>query len=364
MHASSWQGVLYVTGGGSGLLSSLLTTPGASATVLEARVPYSAEALEGLIGAFQSSAGMATAGALAVRAFARARGLAAHTAGPKDQVFGLGLTAALETERARRGPNRAHVCVQTLLSTHRFTIHLAKGRGRRAEEALVARLALGFMHECLLGSGEYRPQLAQGDASDGAVGIADESLRDLLWGDANSLSLGTTGERPKAVLSGSFNPFHAGHEAMISFAEDRLGCPVALELCVANADKPPLDYVEINRRVEALIDKGDLWLTRLPLFAQKAEAFGEVTFLVGADTLIRIAEVTYYGDESDREDRFRRFAELGVRFLVFARKFGGGIQALEALDLPPSLRVLCDGVGEDEFRVDLSSSEVRGETQG
>ena len=39
LHQSPWQGVFYVTGGGTLLLSELLTTPGASATVLDARVP-------------------------------------------------------------------------------------------------------------------------------------------------------------------------------------------------------------------------------------------------------------------------------------------------------------------------------------
>ena len=359
IHASDWRGGLYVTGGGSGLLSNLLTTPGASATVLEAGVPYSDVALRELIGAFESSAEIGTAGALAVRAFARARDLAAQTGQSNDQVFGFGLTAALETERARRGENRAHLCVQTLLSTYRLTVHLAKGRGRPAEEALVAELALEFLHDCLLVSGEYRPQLSEGDAWEAETGSADERLSDLVWGDTKSHSLGKSGERPKALLSGSFNPFHAGHEAMISYAEDRLGCAVALELCIANADKPPLDYVEINRRVEAIVDKGDLWLTSLPLFAQKAEEFGDVTFLVGTDTLVRIADAKYYRDESTREDRFRRFEDLGVRFLVFARKFGDGFQALEDLDLPRSLSVLCDGVPKDEFRVDLSSSQMR-----
>ncbi len=363
IHDSDWQGVLYVTGGGSGLLQSLLTAPGASATLLEARVPYSAAALAQLIGGVESSVEIGTAGALGMTALARARELAEATGSGKGRAFGFGLTAALETERARRGENRAHMCVQTLHATHRLTIHLAKGRGRPSEEVLIARLALEFLHNCLLGSRDYRPQLGQGDAFDSDTARVDERTSDLVWGNLRRLCLAASEQPPKAILSGAFHPIHAGHEAMMSYAQDRLGCPVALELCVANADKPPLDYVEINRRVEALIDKGELWLTRLPLFVQKAEAFEKVTFLVGADTLIRIADAKYYRDEADRQNSFRRFADLGVRFLVFARVFGDGFQALEDLDLPPSLRGLCEGVPKDEFRMDVSSSEVRGEVR-
>lgn len=359
IHASDWQGVFYVTGGGSCLISTLLTTPGASATVLEAGVPYSAESLQGLIGRVESSAQVGTAGALAVKAFAKARELTARSGTSHDQLFGFGCSAALETERARRGQNRAHLCVQTLLTTRRLTMHLARGRGRQAEEAVVAQLALEFLHACLLGTEDASSQLAQEGALIREAANADERLANLVWGDANLLCLSTTAARPKAILSGSFNPFHAGHEAMISYAQKRLGCPVALELCIANADKPPLDYVEINRRSEALRDKGDVWLTRLPLFTQKVEAFGEVTFLVGADTLIRIADAKYYQDQATREAEFRRLAERGARFLVFARAFDNEYQGLEDLNLPQSLRELCDGVRKDEFRMDLSSSQMR-----
>ena len=40
IHGSPTRLVLAVTGGGSGLISSLLSTPGASNTVLECIVPY------------------------------------------------------------------------------------------------------------------------------------------------------------------------------------------------------------------------------------------------------------------------------------------------------------------------------------
>ncbi|TDJ26765.1 MAG: hypothetical protein E2O59_09355, partial [Gammaproteobacteria bacterium] len=50
LHATPWQGVFYLTGGGSEFLSELLTTAGASKTVLEARVPYAPDALEELLG--------------------------------------------------------------------------------------------------------------------------------------------------------------------------------------------------------------------------------------------------------------------------------------------------------------------------
>ena len=50
IHASVGRGFFVCTGGGCGLLSTLLSVPGASQTVLEARVPYSAEAMTSFLG--------------------------------------------------------------------------------------------------------------------------------------------------------------------------------------------------------------------------------------------------------------------------------------------------------------------------
>ena len=79
LHASQWQGVLYLTGGGSLLLSDLLSIPGASNTVLEATVPYASQALSELLGSAPEQAASAqTSRALSMRAHQRARDLGAN----------------------------------------------------------------------------------------------------------------------------------------------------------------------------------------------------------------------------------------------------------------------------------------------
>jgi hypothetical protein len=113
LHASPWQGVLYVTGGGTALLSELLTTPGASATVLEARVPYAAAAMAELLGRVPEQAcSDATARALAMAAFQRAPARDRRWAAG-IRPFGLACTASLATNRSKRGAHRAHVALQT-----------------------------------------------------------------------------------------------------------------------------------------------------------------------------------------------------------------------------------------------------------
>ena len=88
LHHTPWQGVLYITGGGSGLVSELLTTPGASRTVLEVVIPYAEQSLAELVGGRPDQAcSAATARTLAMAAFQRSLALG------RAPTFGLGCTA-------------------------------------------------------------------------------------------------------------------------------------------------------------------------------------------------------------------------------------------------------------------------------
>jgi hypothetical protein len=63
-------------------------------------------------------------------------------------VAGVGLTATIATDRAKRGEHRAHLAATDHLATRLAGIVLHKGaRDRAAEERLVGRLALRLMAE-------------------------------------------------------------------------------------------------------------------------------------------------------------------------------------------------------------------------
>src|SRR5437764_11605704 len=90
LHAAPHGVVLVCTGGGAAAIQWLLAVPGASATVLEALVPYSHEALTALLGALPAKAtSPETARAMAERAYERARRWAGDDARP---LIGVGCT--------------------------------------------------------------------------------------------------------------------------------------------------------------------------------------------------------------------------------------------------------------------------------
>lgn len=362
VHANAAKGVFYVTGGGSLLLSDLLTTPGASATVLETTVPYAQSALADLLGWKSSDAAPQacsadTARAMAMRAFLRATVLA-----DEPEVFGFAITASLRTTDAKRGDHRAHFALQTSSSTSAWFLPLNKGaRSRAEEERLVADVALYVLDTATSSSSPaIGADIADKDILadlQATTAQAEPELHSLMLNSGSCV--GTPGS---AFMPGAFNPLHDGHRQMRAVAQRRLGQPVQYELCVRNVDKPPLDYIEIAER-RAQFEPGDLVLTNAPTFVAKAAALGKpgktTTFIVGADTITRVGEPRYYGTAADRDAALEELTRLGTRFLVFGRVDGERFTTLDDLSVPEALRRMCDGVPEAEFRADVSSTELR-----
>jgi hypothetical protein len=179
-------------------------------------------------------------------------------------------------------------------------------------------------------------------------------------GESDVFCVGS-GARPLALLPGSFNPFHAGHLELAAVATRLLGVPVAYELSLRNVDKPDLASHEVERRVRQFEGRADLWLTRAPTFVHKARLFPGTVFVVGADTASRIVAVRYYADRATHHQAMATLADLQCRFLVAARAdTAGTLYTLDDLEIPLAWRTLFQAIDPGEFRMDISSSQLRG----
>lgn len=189
------------------------------------------------------------------------------------------------------------------------------------------------------------------------------SIQDILTGGATTFCAGPNPRISRSelvLLCGSFNPLHDGHREMTRVAECRLARPVHFELSISNVDKVALDELQCRARLAQFDSAQTVWLTRATTFPAKAQLFPRSTFIVGTDTILRVADSAYYGHDELRRDRaIRNLGESGCRFLVFGRQVGPQFRVLSDLVLPRIVMDLCQEVSEDDFRLDLCSTDLR-----
>lgn len=150
LHDSPTMLVAAVAGGGNAVITDLLDIGGASRTVLEIVVPYAPSAMAEFTGMMPIGRGAVSAEqaeTMARAALARAAALAPAIEVP---LLGLAITAALATDRVRRGEDRAHVCLATGDDVVHRSIAFERGAlDRLAEDRSVADAALRLLGEHL-----------------------------------------------------------------------------------------------------------------------------------------------------------------------------------------------------------------------
>lgn len=368
IHATPHKMVMAFAGAGAQALAWLHGVGGSSRTVLSAVDIYNQESMHDWVGFMPARfTSRRVARAMAARAYEQAR----HYASTADAVFGVGSTATIATDRAKRGDHRVAAAVQDAFGITTYSLTIEKdARDRSGEEEIVSLLLLRALADAC--GVMARPELPLTDAervvmeffpSELIAGV-ERGTRPLAVVKPNGTVASApapTGTGPWAVLSGAFNPAHEGHLELARAAAAHTGLPALFELPLVNADKAPIGLFEARLRAQQFAGRGSLALTRAPLFVEKAHLFPGSVFVVGVDTAERILERRFYRDSATQvRAALDEIAAQGCSFLVAGRHDGrAGYKTLEHLPVPAEVAGLFRELPEVDFRRDVSSTEIR-----
>ncbi|XP_037773144.1 uncharacterized protein LOC119568771, partial [Penaeus monodon] len=236
--------VIATAGAGSSALSHLLSVAGASRTLLESIVPYSQAAFDDFLGKPPKQyVSDDAARLLAGRAYTRASQLERGD----FPLVGLSCTATIVTDRHKKGEHRGFVATWQPHQLNTYSIVLKKGERNRAEEEAIYSLIMINALATACGLSAQIPLPLHGDevveATRYDFAVVTQQLHDQaipFFALHDNGRIRTTDVCPQTILSGSFNPLHAGHLGMAHAASQLLDRPVAFELSAFNVDKPPI----------------------------------------------------------------------------------------------------------------------------
>ncbi|HTE85141.1 MAG TPA: hypothetical protein VK821_10440, partial [Dehalococcoidia bacterium] len=373
LHESPIMAYVVCTGAGAGLTKLLWSVASCSRTLIASEFPYDPRAVANLIGRVPKQyCSPGAAAALAAAGYLKAQRCLVEQGKVATPIVSLGLTAAVSTDRTRRGEDKVFLAIRTGTGLATVSAVFPRARFSREEEGAICDL-LGL--NCLLWAAgidqtpiawigaRHALSLRSAEVStDGmvrpapvVVDLGEKPLPVLVDPDGGLANPSQLSPAQHIIFPGSFNPLHFGHDLCAQLVVAMTGKQVVFELAAANADKPGIDRAALAARAFQFRGRWPVLVSEgLPLFIDKARAYGGFSFILGLDTAVRLFEPKYFGGEAGRDAAVAELRELGTTFYVCNR--GEDPLALTTLILDPRFAGLFVPV---PVLVPVSSSDIR-----
>jgi nicotinic acid mononucleotide adenylyltransferase len=356
--------VIAMAGNGTQAISELMRYGNGSATLLSQHLLYDNAAFANYIGGKPDKYVSAHASRqLAMAAYMESLKIA----GGKYPTVGIGGTSSLVKPDGERD-GREHlifVSTQDALHTHTISIKLdtSLNRSRVQEEwinAMVILQAIAAARGVTVNNQLTPSDLVYAESN----AQPNQTLSDVVHGIRPFYFPGGESlNKSMVICSGSFNPLHEAHITLLKLGETITGLRGIFELSITNVDKPPLDFIEIEKRMSQFEKQSlPLILTNQPRYFGKTKIFAKGSvFVMGSDTFERVVDGRYY---DKTETPIALFESLGTRFIVAARKGGDdtvltGEAIIKSTRDPARWAAITTCISPDDFLMDVSSTKIR-----
>lgn len=360
------------TGAGPTLQREIWSTPGCSAYFIGCFIPYRRTQLHSFLGhePDDSYVGVNVAIDMASASYIRAAE-AKVVEKIEGEPVGLGVTAAVASNRLPRGDHHAHIVVITKDNVIHEEVRLPKSEGREAREyhdALIASAAMRLLKKALTEKAPFK--MEEGDVLH--LDISEQALErfyEYPIFHINGTRQKTSEPRGKEVyLPATLNPIHEGHRLMCKAAEELLS-PAAGRIkarYLVSSVSPHKGRLSVQDMLfKAGMLRAERWVpgadeSRIvefthdePLFLDKAKKRPGSVFLIGADTMQRMLDPKW---GVDVDDLLRELKNLDTKFLVMDRLIDGKLTGCRDIKVPWLHNNMFDPL---PGRVDISSTEIR-----
>lgn len=387
-------------GAGGSAAAALMSVPGCSNALVEAQFPYhhciSTQLLDYRPRSFVSSP---VAVSFAQAAFNRCEAVL----NTSQSIIGIGGSAALSTNRQRRGRNSAFI--SSWSSSGLTNYHVSFGTIDRArQESIVTNTILVALASAAMVKHDdldlmLPPMITEVADSDNDVDVricrsftpqSKHPLDALLDGEVESVCYNRNGSAKVSGLPpyvaedvapelthnllypGSFNPLHWGHTELARTASTvvqraldssttKRPVSITYEVAISRVGKQDLSRQDLYEHVQQFTSQGHrVAVTTAKLFVDKARLFPHHGLVVGIDTVVRVLDPQYYGNSRTAMiDAMKFIRSHKCYFVVGGRLRGETWVDLNGVHIPEEVRDMFIPIPKELFRVDISSTEIR-----